>query len=387
MDWKRLQAEPVAGGPEDCHAAGYDAAYSACYRAVKAKYPDVTPIAVTDQPFSRHGPSAPVDLYGEHQRMSTTGIRTDLQLSLRCAVTPIVLRCVSDLHIYTGPTAGPPWGYFVDPKNWAMLEGLPRNGSKVFVSEYAAGVSQGDGDDPTFNCYDKFPGGPHLSQGGLGNVQAAVHEAAWMAAMERNGDVVKMAAYAPLLMNALDGVQHNADGSVAACPYVWSPILIGFNRSTIVRTPSYWVQQLFSTNRGGVALDTEVSGPGADTIAASATVAASGETVLKLVNFGNATAVSVAVHAPASGAGSCGWTSLSGPALAENSWETPDAIKPVTHQPLPVVNRKVDVLVLPNSVNVLRLPASSASASAASAMKSDDDAKMPPVIVHVLVDE
>ena len=103
----------------------------------------------------------------------------------------------SDLHIYTGPTAGPPWGYFVDPKNWAMLAALPRNGSKVFVSEYAAGVSQGDGDDPTFNCYAKFPGGPHLSQGGLGNVQAAVHEAAWMAAMERNGDVVKMAACEP----------------------------------------------------------------------------------------------------------------------------------------------------------------------------------------------
>ena len=33
----------------------------------------------------------------------------------------------------------------------------------------------------------KFPGGAHLSEGGLGNVQAAVHESAWMAAMERNG--------------------------------------------------------------------------------------------------------------------------------------------------------------------------------------------------------
>ncbi len=43
----------------------------------------------------------------------------------------------------------------------------------------------------------------------------------------------------------------------------------------------------------------------------------------------------------------------------------------------------VEVVVLPNSVNVLRLPAT----STASAMKSDDDAKMPPVIVHVLVDE
>ena len=69
----------TAGGPEDSHAAGSDAADSACYRAVKEKYPDVTPIAVTDQPFSRHGPSAPVDLYGEHDRLLTT----DLQLLLR----------------------------------------------------------------------------------------------------------------------------------------------------------------------------------------------------------------------------------------------------------------------------------------------------------------
>jgi len=72
----------TAGGPEDCHAAGYDAAYSACYRAVKEKYPDVTPIAVTDQPFSRHGPSAPVDLYGEHDRLQTIFAPT---FSLKCA--------------------------------------------------------------------------------------------------------------------------------------------------------------------------------------------------------------------------------------------------------------------------------------------------------------
>jgi len=151
----------------------------------------VTPIAVTDKPFLPGKETAPIAMY--------------------------------DLHIYTGPTAGPKWGYFTDRKNWEMLENLPRNASQgkepgspptfmlqlitlprqardkhrdnsnegcvlaVFLSEYAAGVSQHDGGDPTQNCDAKFPGGPHLSQGGLGNVQAAVHEAVWMTAMERNG--------------------------------------------------------------------------------------------------------------------------------------------------------------------------------------------------------
>ena len=45
-----------------------------------------------------------------------------------------------------------------------------------------------------------------------------------------------MASYAPLLGNLLDGVMHNDDdGSVAVCPYVWSPIMIGFNSSTVRR--------------------------------------------------------------------------------------------------------------------------------------------------------
>ena len=73
------------------------------------------------------------------------------------------------MHIYSGPTAGPKWGYFTDPENWQMLADLPRNTSKAFMSEYAAGVSQGDGDDSSFNCYVKHPGGAHMSEGGLGN--------------------------------------------------------------------------------------------------------------------------------------------------------------------------------------------------------------------------
>ena len=53
-----------------------------------------------------------------------------------------------------------------------------RNGPKIFVGEYAV----------TEKC-------------GLGNLRAAIGEAAFMTGMERNSDVVVMASYAPLLVN------------------------------------------------------------------------------------------------------------------------------------------------------------------------------------------
>src|SRR5438093_1065242 len=52
-----------------------------------------------------------------------------------------------------------------------------RKGPKVYVGEYAV----------TKNC-------------GLGNLRAAIGEAAFMTGMERNSDVVVMASYAPLFV-------------------------------------------------------------------------------------------------------------------------------------------------------------------------------------------
>jgi alpha-L-arabinofuranosidase len=63
--------------------------------------------------------------------------------------------------------------------------------------------------------------------------------------MERNADVVQMASYAPLFAN-VNGVQ-------------WHPDLIYYDNSRSFATPSYYVQQMFSRNRGNVTLPTTVN--------------------------------------------------------------------------------------------------------------------------------
>ncbi|QIW96760.1 hypothetical protein AMS68_002278 [Peltaster fructicola] len=68
-------------------------------------------------------------------------------------------------------------------------------------------------------------------------MQASVAEAVYMIGMERNSDVVRMASYAPLLEHF--GVAE------------WSPDLYGYDPTNgVTRSTSYFVQQLFSVNRG-----------------------------------------------------------------------------------------------------------------------------------------
>ena len=73
--------------------------------------------------------------------------------------------------------------------------------------------------------------------GTLGNLNAALGEAIFMAGMERNSDVCIMASYAPIFCNE----NH---------PSPWMPDMIRFNASSAVGTPSYWAQQLMATNVG-----------------------------------------------------------------------------------------------------------------------------------------
>ena len=98
-----------------------------------------------------------------------------------------------------------------------------RSGPKVFVGEYA--VTSG------FGTY--------------GNLSAALGEAAFMTGMERNSDIVKMASYAPLFAN-VNGIQ-------------WHPDLIYYDHSRVFGTPSYYVQQLFSCNRGDFVLPATIT--------------------------------------------------------------------------------------------------------------------------------
>ncbi len=67
-------------------------------------------------------------------------------------------------------------------------------------------------------------------------LESALAEAAYMTGLERNGDIVTMAAYAPLF------------GNLTATH--WAPDLIWFNNHQVTPSVNYYVQKLFSVNQG-----------------------------------------------------------------------------------------------------------------------------------------
>ncbi len=127
---------------------------------------------------------------------------------------------IVDEHYYSNPE------FFISQAN--RYDSYKRDGVKVFVGEYA--VTQG--------C-------------GQGDLRGAVGEAAFMTGMERNSDVVLMASYAPLFVN----VNHKR----------WNPDLIDFDSSRVFGIPSYYVQKMFSENRGDVVLPVTVDAADVDT--------------------------------------------------------------------------------------------------------------------------
>ena len=109
--------------------------------------------------------------------------------------------------------------HFYRPESWFLKQGArydnyDRKGPKVFAGEYA--------------CHGKGKKWNHF--------YTSLLEAAFMTGMERNADIVHMATYAPLFAH-VEGWQ-------------WRPDMIWFNNLHSVKTVSYYVQQLFSMNKG-----------------------------------------------------------------------------------------------------------------------------------------
>lgn len=99
--------------------------------------------------------------------------------------------------------------------------------------------------------YDgRDPNGPATYLGEYGswsNMQiSALAEAAIMTSMERNGDTVRMASYAPLF------------GRLAHTQ--WTPDLIYFDNEQVMPTLNYWVQQMFASTSMTHVLGAEVNG-------------------------------------------------------------------------------------------------------------------------------
>lgn len=183
-------------------------------------------------------------------------------------------------------------------QNSTKYDSYSRSGPKIFVGEYAVAYTIGPGFAATLNN--------------------ALGEAAWMTGLERNADIVEMACYAPLFAN-----WNNQD---------WSPDLIYFNGTQVYGTPSYYVQQMFSLNRGNVVLPTTITVSGNPLYVSSSLVQSSGQIIIKAVNFNNsAMSATFNINGVHSIDSNAGFVQLSGDADATNSFASPTHVFPVTN--------------------------------------------------------
>jgi alpha-N-arabinofuranosidase len=117
---------------------------------------------------------------------------------------------IVDEHYY----ANPEWFF----QNASRYDNYDRNSFKIFAGEYAA--------QSKFTC----------SPDNQNNWKCALSEAAFMTGLERNAGVVYMCSYAPLFAH-VDAWQ-------------WTPDLIWFDNLRSLGTTNYYVQKLFSNNKG-----------------------------------------------------------------------------------------------------------------------------------------
>jgi alpha-L-arabinofuranosidase len=162
-----------------------------------------------------------------------------------------------------------------------------------------------------------------------------------MISLERNGDVVHMASYAPLFAKK-DHTQ-------------WQPDMIFFDNTRVCLTANYHVQKMFSVNQGDVYFGNIISRNEADTTLAASCVQESktGDVILKMVNAGKSPAVMNVNLNRFKKIGSAQKEVLTGEAEAENTFENPTKVIPVT-SPLKL-SKTFEYAVPPMSLTVIRI--------------------------------
>jgi len=134
-----------------------------------------------------------------------------------------------------------------------------RSGPEIFVGEWAAY-------ETTFPPWDarskKEPPTP--------NLKAAIGDSVFMAAMERNSDLIKMQCYAPLFVNVNPGARQ------------WRPDMIGYDAISAYGSPSYYAFQMFSRNLGDEIL--AVASPETTVQGCATRDSKTGQIFVKLVN-------------------------------------------------------------------------------------------------------
>lgn len=190
--WGKIRAESghpkpfnlkyIGIGNEDLITDVFEERFTMIYLAIKEKYPEMIVVG-TVGPFNEG-----------------TDYVEGWKLADKLGV-PMV-----DEHYYQSP------GWFLHNQDFYDKYDRSKK-TKVYLGEYATHIS-----------------------GRRANMETALTEALYLTALERNGDVVHMSSYAPLL--AKDGRTQ------------WNPDLIYFNNREVRPTTGYYVQKLYGQNAG-----------------------------------------------------------------------------------------------------------------------------------------
>lgn len=270
--------------------------YKVFAKAIKAKYPNIVIVSGT-------GPFADGELF-DYAAAELKELNAELV----------------DEHYYNNPD------WFL--KNAARYDKYDRKGPKIFAGEYAAQSVA------------------IASPENKNNWQCALSEAAYMTGLERNADVVHMASYAPLFAHA-EGWQ-------------WTPDLIWFDNLRSYGTANYYVQKLYSTNKGTHVLPITLNGKNVtgdqDLFASTVWDDKTKTIIVKVVNT-SATTQSTEINLTGSrktnGKGTL--TVLKSANDTDvNSLDQPAAIAPV-QQPLTVKGNKIPLTLAPKSFYVVQI--------------------------------
>ena len=231
--WGKIRAESghpkpfnlkyIGIGNEDLITDVFEERFTMIYLAIKEKYPEIIVVG-TVGPFNEG-----------------TDYVEGWKLADKLGV-PMV-----DEHYYQSP------GWFLHNQDFYDKYDRSKK-TRVYLGEYATHIP-----------------------GRKANIETALTEALYLASLERNGDVVHMTSYAPLLAKE----RHTQ----------WNPDLIYFNNREVKPTTGYYVQKLYGQNAGNEYLPSKIVLDNKDDKVrkrfASSIVrdSVSGDVIVKLVNL------------------------------------------------------------------------------------------------------
>lgn len=172
-----------------------------------------------------------------------------------------------ELIVANGPASG-------SREGWNYIEDFPDSVTALVDEHYYESPDWFMANTDRYDAYDRTTQakvflGEYAAQ--ANTLEAALAEAAYMTGLERNGDIVQMACYAPLFGN----VKNNQ----------WKPDMMFFSNDSLYGTVNYYVQQMFANNVCTHVLSSRIAEEdSAEDLYETVGTDENGDIVIKLVN-------------------------------------------------------------------------------------------------------